>query len=165
MRRITLTLASATAVLLTTATAFAGQPTNTAASAQDSNPMAETVAILDVDGNQIGTVRLRQGDNKVRVTAVPVRSTPGFHGFHIHDVGICDPEAEGGPFVTAGGHYEGGVDTNHGDHAGDMPSLLVKANGKSQLSFRTDRFSITKRDQCTGDLAVAKGWWPRCNGG
>jgi Cu-Zn family superoxide dismutase len=31
---------------------------------------------------------------------------------------------------------------NHGDHAGDMPSLLVTADGHAFTSFVTDRFTV-----------------------
>jgi Cu-Zn family superoxide dismutase len=73
-----------------------------------------------------------------------VRSlTPGFHGFHVHTTGLCEAGAAAGPFTTAGGHYTGGS-TTHGDHAGDLPSLLATADGKARLGFVTDRFTLAE---------------------
>jgi superoxide dismutase, Cu-Zn family len=59
-----------------------------------------------------------------------------FHGFHVHEVGKCVP-----PFMSAGGHFNP-ADVPHGDHAGDMPSLLVNEDGTGELEFETDRFSL-----------------------
>ena len=68
----------------------------------------------------------------VRVSAW--RLTPGFHGFHVHAVGQCVP-----PFTSAGGHFNpAGAD--HGDHAGDLPTMLVNDDGTGELRFVTDRF-------------------------
>src|SRR5258705_477199 len=46
-------------------------------------------------------------------------------------------------FASAGGHFNPGAAT-HGDHAGDMPSILVvAANGRrtGRLVFTSDRFT------------------------
>jgi superoxide dismutase, Cu-Zn family len=101
--------------------------------------------LRDVDGTVVGKVTLRGGDGGgTFVVAWAERLTPGFHGFHIHEVGECDP-----PFTSAGGHFSPG-DADHGAHAGDMPPLLVQESGTAQLAFRTDRFSV-------GDLFDADG--------
>ena len=65
---------------------------------------------------------------------------PGFHGFHVHGIGLCETEIES-PFTTSGGHFNPDG-TTHGDHAGDLPSLLVMADGTAELMFATDRFTI-----------------------
>ncbi len=78
------------------------------------------VALTGVDGQRVGWVRMREVHGKVVVSGVARGLTPGFHGFHVHAIGVCDPAAPGGPFTTAGGHYAGAL-PNHGDHAGDLP--------------------------------------------
>ncbi|MEJ7744976.1 MAG: superoxide dismutase family protein [Nocardioidaceae bacterium] len=83
----------------------------------------------NVDGDRIGRVSMRQQGDSVRVLAKLHSLTPGFHGFHVHQTGLCEPAAAGGPFDTADGHYTG-EHLKHGDHAGDMPSLLVNEDGK-----------------------------------
>ena len=133
-----------TGMLFTTATATAWGASGSSAPdiAEDARSAAfERVVIRDVAGAQVGVVRLVQDVGYVRVRATPSQFTPGFHGFHVHDIGICDPNATGGPFVSAGGHYVGGG-TTHGDHAGDMPSLLIKESGDGRLGFRTDSFTL-----------------------
>ena len=79
--------------------------------------------------------------------------TPGFHGFHVHTTGLCEANAAAGPFTTAGGHLTGGS-TSHGDHAGDLPSLLVLANGSGYLSFVTDRFTLAQLADADGSAVM-----------
>lgn len=71
----------------------------------------------------------------VRAVGLPV---PGFLGLHIHAVGVCDRDGDV-PFSTAGGHYDPhGVP--HPWHSGDLPSLLVSADGVGLMAVYTDRF-------------------------
>jgi Cu-Zn family superoxide dismutase len=95
-----------------------------------------TAVLHDVHGQRVGVAVFEERRGKVSVSADVWRVTPGFHGFHVHAVGLCDP-----PFTTAGGHFnpEG---TTHGDHAGDLPSLLVNSDRTGELRFETDRFSL-----------------------
>ena len=46
-----------------------------------------------------------------------------------------------GDFLSAGAHLNPD-DTDHPDHAGDLPSLLVMDNGEATLAATTDRFTI-----------------------
>lgn len=52
-----------------------------------------------------------------------------------------------------GGHYTGG-DLEHGEHAGDLPSLLVTDNGKARLSFVTDRFTLDELRDADGSAVM-----------
>lgn len=94
----------------------------------------------------VGTVRIMPTDDgKTSVRIVASGLTPGFHGYHVHTAGVCDPaavDAAGAPspFFTAGGHFNTDTTKTHGAHTGDMPPLLVNADGTGRLSFRTDRF-------------------------
>lgn len=67
----------------------------------------------------------------------------GFHGYHIHandnpangDGCIADPaQAATTHFVSADGHWNPTAAT-HGAHAGDMPNVMVQADGSAFLSF------------------------------
>lgn len=93
--------------------------------------------LYDTSGNQVGKARFTQEASGNVVVQVHVHDLPpGFHGFHVHAVGECVA-----PFTSAGGHY----DTNghvHRDHAGDMPVLLVNADGTAHAKFNTDRFAV-----------------------
>jgi Cu-Zn family superoxide dismutase len=70
---------------------------------------------------------------------------PGFHGFHVHESGVCDPNArEQGrrmPFASAGAHYARG-DVPHGEHAGDLPPLPVGEGGIGSYTVVTERFDV-----------------------
>ena len=100
---------------------------------------------VDVNGNEIGHVRLsqdRQGDVRVVVTVQGL--TPGLHGIHIHAVAGCTAPL----FADAGGHYnpmghEHGLENPAGPHAGDLPNLVVDADGHGHLNATTDRVTLT----------------------
>lgn len=103
--------------------------------------------VADAQGNAVGTVRiLATEDGKTSVKIRAAGLAPGFHGFHVHSVGTCDPAATdatgaASPFFTAGGHFNPVTTNTHGAHAGDMPPLLVAADGTAWLKFVTDRFA------------------------
>lgn len=92
--------------------------------------------IVDATGVKLGVARLTQDDGVVNVKIDVAGLTPGIHGFHVHTTGECVA-----PFTTAGGHYNPGAGT-HLNHAGDMPVLLVAADGTAQARFVTDRFTV-----------------------
>ncbi len=100
--------------------------------------------LQDAAGNEIGTVKLTQDGDAVEVKVEVEGVTPGFHGFHVHAAGVC-----AAPFTTALGHYNPGAATHRG-HAGDLPVLLIDADGEAEASFSTDRFAL-------GDLFDADG--------
>jgi superoxide dismutase, Cu-Zn family len=98
------------------------------------------VVLKDKNGAEVGQVTLTQGD-KVTV-AVQVHGLPaGYHGFHIHAVGICDPSGTS-PFASAGGHWAGEGQPSHPNHGGDLPSLLVNSDGVGQMREDTARFKL-----------------------
>jgi Cu-Zn family superoxide dismutase len=128
-------------VLAALAYASAGGEAGGSSSPEGANARAR---LHDAAGVQVGTVKLEQdGDNvnfKVKVEGVAA----GFHGFHVHAVGVCTA-----PFTTAGGHYNPAAAT-HSNHAGDLPSLYIDADGEGGARFATDRFAL-------GDLFDADG--------
>jgi Cu-Zn family superoxide dismutase len=119
----------------------------------DTGSTVAYVALKGLTGEKVGRVTLRQVDDKVLVRGWVSGLAPGFHGFHIHAIGLCDPAAATGPFTTAGGHYAGAL-PNHGDHAGDMPSLLVTADGRAWSTFATDRFTVDELRDADGSAVM-----------
>ncbi|WP_432479142.1 superoxide dismutase family protein [Nocardioides sp. GXQ0305] len=111
------------------------------------------VTLKGVDGAKVGRVTLTQHDDTVRVSGRAAGLTPGFHGFHVHAIGLCEADAPAGPFTTAGGHYTGGA-TDHGDHAGDMPPLLVTDDGRASAQFTTDRFGLAELQDADGSAVM-----------
>ncbi len=107
-----------------------------------------TADLADADGNNVGAVTFTEADGAIRVTATIDEFSPGFHGFHIHETGLCNPT-----FDLAGGHHNPG-ENNHGDHAGDMPVLLVTENGTAELTFTTDRYDAGELDDLDGSAVI-----------
>ncbi|MEV4248338.1 superoxide dismutase family protein [Streptosporangium canum] len=105
-----------------------------------------SATIKDAKGNSVGLVRIDTRDNgKSRVKVVVRGLPPGYHGFHIHNKGLCDPKstdpATGSPFFSAGTHFDLGSNS-HPDHSGDLPSLLVGKDGIGRATVVTDRFQV-----------------------
>jgi Cu-Zn family superoxide dismutase len=107
-----------------------------------------TAVLHDATGQRVGVAVFKERHGKVTVSTAVSRLAPEFHGFHVHAVGECVP-----PFTSAGGHFNpGGV--SHGDHAGDLPSLLVNGDGTGQLQFTTDRFSVSDLFDADGSALI-----------
>jgi Cu-Zn family superoxide dismutase len=101
------------------------------------------VRLYDGGGNEVGRAKLTQHGGGDVVVQVRVHDLPpGFHGFHVHAVGECTP-----PFTSAGAHFDLGIAPPptphfHKDHSGDLPVLLVNADGTGNARFSTDRFPL-----------------------
>ncbi len=102
---------------------------------------AKTVPLMSAEGGEAGTVKFTPAGEGVDVEADVSGLTPGFHGFHVHETGTCEPDAPMGAFDTAGGHFASGSQT-HGDHVGDMPTLLAGKDGTARATFTTERFTV-----------------------
>jgi len=110
--------------------------------------------LRNAEGKPAAKVRLREGrDGSVRVAVRARGLTPGFHGFHIHETGVCEAPSESadgetGSFLSAGGHFARG-DQGHGSHAGDMPPLFATRDGKARAAFVIDSYRV--RELTAGD--------------
>jgi superoxide dismutase, Cu-Zn family len=111
---------------------------------------ATRIDLVNVDGRTIGSVEFSETRYGTLDVEAKLRGlTPGFHGFHLHAVGDCEaPE-----FTSAGGHVKAD-DSAHGDHAGDLPPLLVKRNGTATLRATTDRLRLTDLEDGDGSAVV-----------
>ena len=146
MRKTTITAAASVAAVLAAAVS---------AGAADARPTLARANLRLADGTAIGDVRFRdRGEaTEVRVSlAVPAGATAvrSFHGFHVHandnpangDGCQADPSAAPSTwFVSADGHlrHDGEL---HGNHAGDLPSLHLNADGTASTTFLIDRLDL-----------------------
>src|SRR6266540_1910849 len=118
----------------------------TESSAQtDSSTRVAHALVRDANGVTLGTVSFFADRGKLAVAGRLTGIGPGFHGFHVHAVGLCDPRATDPtgavvPFASAGPHLDSGGHT-HGAHSGDLPSLLVTVDGITTTATETDRLS------------------------
>jgi superoxide dismutase, Cu-Zn family len=86
---------------------------------------------------------------QVDVQGKPEVLTPGAHGLHLHEVGTCEAQATPA-FGTAKGHHDPGpngnttpVEANHPYHLGDLPNLVINANGQGKTKIITSRISLS----------------------
>ena len=137
-RRITYLLPAAALAVLGFALVATAQSDN-----KRKGKRARTVAqasLKSSDGSGVGVVRLVERRNRKVVVVVRAHGLqPGFHGFHVHEKGLCEPPA----FTSAGGHHKRD-DQTHGAHAGDMPPLVATGDGKARAAFVTDFFRISE---------------------
>jgi len=105
----------------------------------------------DRNGEQIGIVTFEATTTGTVLVNASFQNLPeGTHGFHIHETGACEPD-----FGAAGGHYaprghSHGILEGEGKHAGDMPNLMVPANGAVQTQYFVGGVSL--QDGETGYL-------------
>jgi Cu-Zn family superoxide dismutase len=62
---------------------------------------------------------------------------PGLHGLHIHNTGSCTPT-----FAAAGSHHNP-LGSAHGDHAGDLPNLVVNGAGIGHFDGTSDGATLS----------------------
>jgi len=142
-------LLSAAAV---TAAALAGSMLLGPAGADGATSLKAT--LVDSTGAAIGTAKLsfELGATEVKVDVQMAPSQAGFHGFHIHSVGECVA-----PFTSAGGHLgevAGDATHRHRNHDGDLPVLLVNADGHASAKVETDRLDVAELQDLNGSAFI-----------
>ncbi|MDQ5854164.1 MAG: superoxide dismutase family protein [Chloroflexota bacterium] len=135
-------------VVLTASIAVAGTTSPAPAHSTAQATRGALVHLHNQDGDRVGRAVLTQRGDAVQVAVAVHHLPPGFHGFHVHEVGQCTP-----PFTSAGGHFNS-TQQSHAHHAGDMPVLLVNANGTAQTSFPTDRFRVNDLVDTNGSALI-----------
>jgi len=101
-------------------------------------------------GTAIGSIMFT--DTKWGLMATPDLSglPPGVHGFHIHQKAACGPATnEGKPAAgfAAGGHLDPQHTGKHlgpygSGHEGDLPPLIVNADGKATTPVLAPRLTV-----------------------
>ena len=113
-------------------------------------PGSASATLQTVEGRIVGTATFTQLGGRVMVDVTVNGLPPGFHGFHVHAVGVCDPATN---FTSAAGHLNP-AGRGHADHAGDQPSLYVLADGSGALIFWTDRYAVTDLFDADGSALI-----------
>lgn len=121
---------------LASRTVFAAALAVAAAAPSFADAPSATATLSDAAGKQVGTATLQQLAHGVLIRLTVTGLPPGPHGVHIHATGKCEP---GSPaFASAGGHlnpgaHKHGFDAPDGHHAGDLPNLIVAADGTGAM--------------------------------
>lgn len=107
-----------------------------------------TADLVDPNEGSLGTVTITETENGTEFDVAAENMEPGMYGFHVHQIGECDPGSanpddpeDTGDFKSAGGHIPGADDADHPDHAGDLPTLLVNEDGTGTMTVATDRLT------------------------
>jgi Cu-Zn family superoxide dismutase len=109
-----------------------------AARAQASSGLARAV-LQTAAGDEVGRATFTDQNGQLVVSVDASGLAPGFHGFHVHSVGRCDAP----DFTSAGSHFNtAGAMPGMQGHDGDLPSLLVNADGTAKWRVVTDRLSV-----------------------
>lgn len=119
-------------------------------------------AILhDVEGNDVGTVMISdvvEDGTQVNVFVEAGALSPGEHGIHIHERGLCEADGDE-PFASAGGHFNP-TDAKHGGlddpeaHAGDLGNITVEEDGSADVVIPTDRFTLAELNDADGSALI-----------
>ena len=127
-------------------------------SARPAEPTARA-EIVDAAGAAVGRAefsRSPRGGVVMRVRAAGLQ--PGEHGVHIHQNGVC----EGPGFTSAGPHLERmgrddphGLRSRGGGEAGDLPNLVVGADGTAQTTLVNASVAVAAVGQTPGVIGRA----------
>lgn len=107
----------------------------TTAPADTSDAVLGSGILANAAGASIGTVRIVASGEGPQITVAVSSMPPGTYGTHLHAIGRCDPPA----FTSAGPHWnptsrQHGRLNPQGTHHGDLPNLVVAANGSGTLT-------------------------------
>lgn len=97
--------------------------------------ISATTQLLGSNGELRGTAALIQSADGVRVDVRLDGMVPGTYAVHLHAIGRCDTP----DFASAGAHFnptaqKHGSLNSAGPHLGDLPNIVVAANGGGSLA-------------------------------
>ena len=114
----------------------AAAPDTPAVSAAGERASLASATLRTADGADAGTATLTPANGGLALDVRATGLTPGEHGIHVHAVGRCDAASA---FESAGEHLnptaaQHGLENPSGPHLGDLPNLVVGADGAAHLS-------------------------------
>ena len=94
-----------------------------------------TVTVYLANGLPAGTAVITAAGDKLTVNMAATGLPQGIHGVHLHMIGACTAPG----FTSAGGHlnptaHQHGTNNPSGSHMGDLPNLVIDAQGRGVLS-------------------------------
>lgn len=114
-----------------------------------------TMHLVNSDGvgDSIGKVTVHETAHGLLFEPDLKQLDAGFHGFHVHQHGSCQPAEKDGDMtaaVAAGGHFDptdaGAHKGPYEDgHLGDLPALYVNADGKAEVPVLAPRLKSVEQ--------------------
>jgi superoxide dismutase, Cu-Zn family len=111
-----------------------------------------TVHRIDANGvhESIGSVTFSDSAKGLHIKPDLKNLPPGEHGFHVHTNSDCGPAEKDGKMTAglrAGGHYDPGKSEKHEGpdghgHLGDLPALVVAADGAAKTEMLAPRLKL-----------------------
>lgn len=98
----------------------------------------------------IGSIKISESSDGLLFSPSLEGLPAGEHGFHAHENPSCEPKEKDGkmtPALSAGGHYDPKATKKHegpegNGHLGDLPKLVVDADGKTTASVVAPRLKL-----------------------
>lgn len=134
-------------ILLAAASVFAlaacaGGPASVERSASGRQATAQ---LAEAGGRMVAEARFDEADGAgaVRLMLNATGLRPGTYAAHVHAVGRCDAP----DFASAGPHWnplgrQHGRENPAGAHVGDLPNIVVRADGRGSIDARIDSASL-----------------------
>lgn len=103
-------------------------------SVAEAAPSRAKASINNASEEARGSATVRARGKQLRIDVAVTDFAPGTYGIHVHAIGKCvAPD-----YQSAGGHWnptahQHGRDNPAGAHAGDLPNLVVGADGTGKL--------------------------------
>jgi Cu-Zn family superoxide dismutase len=135
-----------TALLAPTALVASAQDATPVGSAQEMEAEVLEVPLMDAEENAVGLAIFTEVGGEVLLQVLMEGLTPGQHGWHLHETGICDP-AGPEPFASAGGHWNP-TEMPHGapdapeHHVGDFGNFMATDDGLAEVVIATSDFTL-----------------------
>ena len=112
------------------------------------------VQLINNKGENIGTAHFLEIGRGVQITVQAkglrkdLAKGASTHAIHIHEKADCTPLES---FKNAGGHFnpnakEHGLHSAKGQHAGDMPNIMVDTNGDTTSVMVNHHITLQKKD-------------------
>jgi Cu-Zn family superoxide dismutase len=119
--------------------------------------MEKTITKMDVEmfnqsGDSLGTIKVSEQSEGVKLEVLLEGLPPGEHGLHIHETGKCDAP----DFKSAGNHFnpdekQHGLLHPEGAHAGDLPNIISE-DGRVDAELMAPQLTL-KSDKKTSLLS------------
>jgi Cu-Zn family superoxide dismutase len=103
--------------------------------------------LVGAGGKALGTVSVTDAPNGVLLRIEAKGLTPGWHGAHFHEKGVCSDEG----FKASGAHVHAasanpvthGLLNAEANDAGDLPNIYVAADGSTTVELYSTLVSLT----------------------